>query len=297
MQKLCAWFRNGFEGDPISLRDWTLMRIAFAALVLNTFLDWHPYAYAAQPAPVGIARWFNLTWLHQDGVYQGMLALASVCCAAYVFGIGLRIVLPLLTAAQIVVYTYQNSQGFTHHGVQLISMVLLFQTIVVWWKRGESPEKLRAWLWFYSRGIILFSYVASALTKIINTKGLWVWRSKYLCIEIIKTRRYDYYKDLNPELLGDPASALWLMHYPVIAQLMFGAGFFLEVFAFLGLRDRCWSALVGLSLIAMHQGITWLMGLPFENHQWLDLIFLINIPGWLLLLWAKSQAPQFPASI
>lgn len=296
-QKLRPWFRDGFLPDPISSPDWMLLRIAFAALVLSTFYDWHPYNYPEQPAPVGIARWVSLVWLHHDGVYHFMLGLAAVCCAVYVIGMGLRIVLPLLTAAQIIVYTYQNSQGFTDHSVQLISMVLLFQTIVVWWKRSVSPEKLRAWLWYYSRGIVLFSYCASALTKFINTRGLWVWRSKYLCIEIIKTRRYDYYKDLDPALLGDPDSALWLMHHPLIAQIMFGAGFTLEVFAFLGLRDRRWSALIGICLIGMHQSVTYLMGLPFVNHQWLCLIFLINIPGWLLLLRGKNQTAPLARSV
>lgn len=293
--KLRTWFYDGFQPDALSCWEWIFLRIAFAALVLSTFLDWHPYVYASQPAPVGIARWINLAWLNNDGVYQGMLVLASVCCAAYVFGFVLRLVLPLLTAAQIVVYTFQNSQGFTDHGVQLISMVLLFQSIVVWWKRAETPEKLRAWLWFYSRGIVLFSYVASALTKIINTRGLWVWRSKYLAIEMVKTRRYDYYEKLDPVFQGDPPVAIWLMHHPWVAQIMFGAGFFLEVFAFLGLRDRWWSALIGISLIALHQSVTHLMGLAFENHQWLILIFLINVPGWILLLWQKKQSGPLTA--
>lgn len=297
MQQLRAWFRNGFGPDPVSSSDWTLLRVAFAVLVLNTFYDWHPYIYPEQPSPVGIARWISLVWLHHDGVYHVMFGLAAVCCAFYVAGIGLRIVLPVLTVAQIIVYTYQNSQGFTYHSVQLISMVLLFQSVVVWWKHRESPDRLRAWLWYYSRGIILFSYVASALTKIIDTRGLWVWRSKYLCIEMIKTRRYDYYKNLDPNLLGDPASAIWLMQHPLLAQLIFGAGFFLEVFAFLGLRDRRWSSMVGLCLIGLHQGVTYLMGLSFLNHQWLCLIFLVNIPGWLLLLWHKNQTASLARSV
>lgn len=294
--KVRAWFRDGFGPDPLSATDWTLLRVAFAALVLHTFHDWHPYQFAGQPSPVGIARWIDLTWLHHDGMYETMFGVAAFLCAAYVVGFGLRFVLPLLTAAQIVVYTYQNSQGFTDHGVQLISMVLLTQTIVVWWKRGEAPDKLRAWLWFYARGIVLFSYCASALSKIINTRGLWVWESKYLCIEIVKTRRYNYFKDLDPALAGDPPSALWLLHHPLAAQLIFGIGFFLEVFAFLGLRDRRCSALLGLALIAMHQSITWLMGLPFVNHQWLCLIFLVNLPGWLLLLWQRRHPSPLAAT-
>src|SRR5205085_2346898 len=96
--------------------------------------------------------------------------------------------------------------------------------------------------WYYSRSIILFSYCASALNKIITSRGLWVWQSKYLCIEMVKTHRYDYYKDLDPAMAGDPTAALWLLQHPFVAQVVFGAGFFLEALAFLGLRDRLWSA-------------------------------------------------------
>lgn len=287
--RLRAWFRGGFNPDPISALDWTLMRAAFAALVLATFWDRHPYAFSGQPSPVGIARWVDLTFLGHDASRGVMLGLACVCCAAYAAGFALRLVLPLLTSAQVALYTFQNSQGFTDHGVQLVSMVLLFQTIVVWWKRGETADKLRAWLWFYSRGIILFSYVASALTKFINTRGLWIWRSKHLCIEAVKTRRYSYYKDLDPALLGDPPAAMWLLQHPAAAQVVFGIGFFIEALAFLGLRDRRWSALAGLTIIAMHQGIIWIMDLAFVNHQWLCLIFLVNPAGWLLILLRKGQ--------
>lgn len=290
--RLRSWFGNGFKPDAISSLEWTLLRVAFAVLLMNTFSDWHPYDFSGQPAPVGIARWIDLTWLHHEGVYRWMFGGACVCSALYVLGIGLRIVLPVLTLAQVMVFTYNNSQGFTDHSMQLVSMVLLFQTIVVWWKRGEAADKLRAWLWFYSRGIVLFSYVASALTKIINTRGLWVWRSKDLCIEIVKTQRYDYYKDLDPAFMGDPPVAVWLLHHPLAAQAMFGAGFFLELFAFLGLRDRLWSALIGIAIIGMHRSITLLMGLSFANHEWLSLIFLINIPGWILLLWSRSHRPS-----
>lgn len=294
-QSIRAWFRDGFGPAPLSSGEWMMMRVAFAALLLVLAYDWHPFEFAGQPSPVGIARWVDLTWLHHDGVYEVMFGLTAVGCLAYVIGFALRLVLPLLTATQIVVFTYNNSQGFTSHGVQLVSMVLLTQTIVVWWKRHETPENLRAWLWFYSRGLILFSYCASALNKIIGSRGLWVWQSKYLPIEIVKTRRYDYYKSLDPALLGDPPSALWLVQHPVVAQIVFGAGFFLELFAFLGLRDRRWSAFIGLAIIAMHQSITWIMSLTFDNHQWLCLIFLVNLPGWLLLLWQKKHATSLSA--
>ena len=66
------------------------MRISFAVLVLAGLRDQHPYAFTEQQRPVGIARLLNLTWLHHDGMYQGILGLAAVCCILYALGIGLQ---------------------------------------------------------------------------------------------------------------------------------------------------------------------------------------------------------------
>lgn len=295
-QRVASWFRGGFVPEPINGLEWLLMRVSFSALVLWTLNDPHPFDYPGQPAPVGVARWVDLSWLHREGMFHVVLGAAATLCVLYILGRGLTIVLPLLTALHVAVWTYFDSQGSTHHGLQLVSMVLLAQTQVVLCRWRASAESLRASLWYYSRGMVLFSYCASALTKTIDTRGLWVWRSKYLPIELVKSWRMEYLDKFNPAFAGDPTAAFWLQQHPLTAQIIFGSGFFLELFAFLGLRDRVWSALVGTLIVLMHFSIGWLMQLEFENHQWLCLIFLINLPGWVLLL-RKPESRALPAAV
>ena len=324
------WGRDGFVADSISAWEWFLMRLGFACLVMWEFRDWHSFDFSGQSTPVGLARLFDLTWLNERGSidemlapvvkllgplgewlgmgghgrFDSMLVLAAVCCVFYVLGVGLRVVLPVLALAHTLIWTYYNSQGYQHHGHQLVSLVLWIQTGVVWcealarketpawWRQWTNPGTLRDWLWFYVRGIILFSYVASALTKIINSRGLWLWNSKYLCAELVKSHRLSYYKELDPAMAGDPAAAVWLLHHPFVAQVVFGIGFFIELFAWVGLRDRRWSAIVGVAIIVMHFNITWLMRLNFDNHVWLCAIFLLNVPGWIALAFCRLAKPQ-----
>lgn len=295
-RRIAAWFRGGFVPEPLGSMEWLFLRLSFAALVLWTMNDPHPFDFPGQPAPVGMARWINLSWLHRDGMFQIVLGITSALCLLYVVGRGLIVVLPLLTFLHVAVWTYSDSQGATHHGLQLVSMVLLAQTLTVFWKWRAAPEVLRANLWYYSRGMVLFSYVASALTKTIDTRGLWVWRSKYFPIELVKSWRMEYLDKFDPAYAGDPTAAFWLQQHPLVAQIVFGSGFFLELFAFLGLRDRAWSAFIGVLLVLMHFSIGWLMLLEFENHQWLALIFLINLPGWILL-WRKNENTALPAPV
>lgn len=300
-QDFTTWVKGGFVPEPIAAWQWFLMRLGFAALVLWTFWDWHPYRLSTQSTPVGLARWVDLTWLHaagtpitwvpNAGLYEEVFLGAAVLAALYVIGIGLRWVLPLLAVAHVLVWTFYNSQGYTYHGMQMISLVILGQAIVVWCWHGRSAEVMRARMWFYCRGIILVGYVTSVLTKITNSKGLWLWNSKYLSVELIKSHRLSYYKDLEPEMAGDPPSAHFLLEHPYVAQLIFGLGFFVELFAWLGLRDRKWSCIVGVAIILMHLSITWLMRLSFTNHQILCFIFLVNAPALLALAVVRLRSP------
>jgi hypothetical protein len=333
-EKFGDWVRGGYVPEPISAWEWLLMRVGFACLLMWEFRDWHAYDYAGQRTPKGLARFVDLTWLHEKGWFEtwfapfartldgwlrnfdwqlglgshgrfdSMLVLGTVLCVLYVLGIGLRWVLPLLALESTIIWTYFNSQGFQHHGHQLVTLVLWVQTVVVWshvlfgrqvggwWQRSVSAGSLRDWLWFYTRGIVLFSYTVSGLTKVISSRGLWLWNAKYLCAELVKSHRLSYYKELDPALAGDPVAATWLLHHPFVAQAMFGIGFFIEVFAWLGLRDQRWSALMGAAIIIMHFNIAWLMRLNFDNHVALCAIFLLNVPGWIALGCCRLAKPQ-----
>jgi len=293
-ERLLAWFREGFVPEPTGRFESALMRVGVAVLVFLTVYDPHPYDFVGQPAPVGIAHWVNLTWLYHPlhpYAYPTMYGAAALLGVIYIWGLVPRLIAPLLAAVHIIVRTYNNSQGFTHHGEQLISMVLVVQTLTLWFKGGLPREQVRAWLWYYSRGLILFAYCASGVTKLINSHGQWLWRSQHLVIELVSSRRFDYYRNLDPEFAGDPPIAGWLLRHPFLTQVLFGYGLFIELFAFLGLRDRKWSAIMGLALIALHVGADQVMDLGFYHHQALCLIFLVNVPGWLMLLWARRTSP------
>ena len=310
-QKFAAWVRGGFAPEAISAWEWLLMRAGFAGIVMVAFLDWHPFDAMKKASPVGLARFFDLMWLSHEGAFERlvaplekslglpdypgrfetMLLIGTVCCVLYVLNVGLRWVLPVLGLSHTLIWTHFNSQGFQHHGHQLVSMVLWVHVLVLWWKRTADAGELRAWLWFYVRGLVLFSYVASALSKIINSRGLWLWNSQYIPAEIMKSHRLSYYKELDPAMAGDPVVALWLREHIFAGQLMFGMGFFLELLAWVGLRDRKWSALVGMAIILFHWSVGWLMRLDFDNHIWLCAVFLLNIPGWIYLSSSRLARP------
>ena len=123
--------------------------------------------------------------------------------------------------------------------------------------------------------------------------GMWLWRANNVAVDIIKTQRQTYYNDLNPENVGDPANALWLLAHPWQARLLFSSGVILETLSFVAIGSRVLAFFIGVSLIAMHRSIEELMGgLTFPNNEYLCLIFLINVPfivAWPLDRWVFSR--------
>lgn len=311
-QGLRNWSRGKFVPEPYHGWEWMLMRLFFALLVFHSLQEFKPFTFAAQEVPRGLAKFFDLTFLADQGPidlsslkrieipllgtvrldgpgwFDTVVVLAALLGALYVWGRGLMVTLPLLAALHTLPWTLSNSQGYTHHGMQLISMVLIVQTLVVWWwqirrwrNRQPMPFPLRSYLVYYSQGMIAFAYVACAITKVINSKGLWLFKSNYICIELIKSHRLEYYENLDPTMAGDPAAALWLLNHPWITRVIFDIGFFIELLAFVALRNRPWALLTGLAIIAFHRSVWWLMRLEFPMHEWLILIFLVNVPFWV----------------
>ncbi len=301
------WRRGRFVPLPVSRPEWFIMRLLFAAVVFHSFLDWKPFTYDSQPRPTGIAKLLPLTFLNHEAAFAISKTIAGVFLAIYLTGFrtALLVSLPVLTLGSTLVRSFANSQGFTHHGYQIVTLTLLAQTAVVWyvsiweWRRGErwrfAPGvTLSSYLAYYSQGVILATYVIAALTKIIKSKGLWVANARYICIELVKSNRTMYYKSLDPELAGTPAVAVWLLKHPLLATVFFGAGFLLELCALAGLRDRGWAFLTGVALIVMHRVIMLTMGLTFHYNEALLAIFLLNVPFWLIWLGTRGRRPHQP---
>jgi hypothetical protein len=311
-QRLRHGFVDGFVPQPIHRWEWFFMRLLLAVLVVSSLQTTKPFLLESQPVPVGLARVVDLTFLSDPGPvdlsglkvvslpfgvrvklngpgwYSTVTVLALGLGILYVVGRGLWLVLPMFTLVHTMPWTLSNSQGFDHHGFQLVSMVLVFQTGVTWWWqikrwRGRPMPALpmRSFLAYYSTGMVAFSYTVSAVTKLINTKGLWLLQSHHFCADIIKGHRQAQYDDPTGGPITDPEIAIWLAQHPWLTRAMFGGGFFLELFAFLALHSRPWSLLVGLAIISFHRSVWWLMRLEFQMHELLIWIFLVNVPFWL----------------
>lgn len=111
------------------------------------------------------------------------------------------------------------------------------------WRAGTAGVSGTWSAYLLQSGVILGTYVIAALSKVFNSRGMWVWNSKCLGIELVKSHRQVYYQHCDPALADTIGPAIWLQEHPLFSQISFGSDFFLELFTLIGLRNRGWGPL------------------------------------------------------
>ncbi|OAI57975.1 hypothetical protein AYO49_01665 [Verrucomicrobiaceae bacterium SCGC AG-212-N21] len=285
---------SSFYPIPVSRWEALLLRLFFAVAVVWGL--WPVLAYEKIEMANGLANFIDVSSFGGEDAVVWFRPLIVVAAVLYVFEVVRPLGLMLLTLAHLGYNTLQNSQGFTFHGNNMIGLILLAQCGVELFYLGyklvkgrsfEFPAGLTRYSWqlYVAQSAIVAVYVTSAITKLGKTHGLWVFRSHYLAKSVVKTHRQVFYD--NPAgATAEPVVAIaeWLAEHHVITRMAFAMGFFLELFAFLALLNRTWALFIGLSLIAFHFGVEFIMQLDFRVNQIMCLIFLANVPFWLVWL-------------
>lgn len=264
--------------------------------------------YDKQDKANGIAHFVDLTFFSDPGFIRLLPWIVIPCLLLYAAGLGLPVVLPLLTLVSIGSRTLYNSQGYIHHGYQMLSLVLLAQSVVVVWYAirhdwraafGLRPAALNGgrtvWDWTirYSQWMIVICYVIAGVIKPIKSDGEWFQNSHYIGIQVVKTHRQNYYSALEERWnVPEPRVAQFMLkEHPDLIRVFLSCGVLLEIFAFLALYNRFLSLLFGIALVLFHYFNDLMMGLYFYGNEKLDWIFLINLPFWIWWLIQRCK-PQ-----
>lgn len=256
----------------------------------------------------GMAHLVDLTFFSNQRVVDVLPWIVLPCLLLYVFGVGLPVALPILLIVQIGARTLYNSQGYIHHGYQMVSLVLLVQTGVVLWhcfknwreafglrRAKAAPGSYTFWdsLVRYSQYMIIGCYLIAGVIKPIKSDGEWFKNSHLIGIQLVKTDRQNHYSDLSPDFGNDPvAYASEMFEHPNLTRLFLAFGVLLEIFAFVALYNRLTAFVMGLLFILFHYFNEFLMHLYFFNNEKLVWIFLINLPFWIWRLCTMRRKGQ-----
>ncbi len=286
------WWRRalrfclGFEPMYHAWWEMLLMRSGIAYVAWQTLRGHSPFM--SQPTPHGFATWgLDFSWIGNEALSHYLIPLWGVCLFLYALGLvpSLTLLPPLI--ASIAHGTLGNSQGGIGHTTQIVTAVLLAAWVASLWSlfcaktgrklpHGYNANQLGL---DWSRQVIMATYVASAITKCLESEGGWLSDTPYFALQIVKATESAYYNYLVPA-----DNAVWLaqalIDHPTLAKLLIGAALPLELFAFLGLLNRRSALFFGLALIGFHSSVTEVMNLGFVYHKSLLLGLFVNPVWW-----------------
>lgn len=283
-----AWWETLFMRAIIAWASWIGLAI--------------PSPFTSQPQPHGLAVWgVDFSWLGNAALATELHAMLIICLVLYV----LR-VLPIITLIPVIVCSVGhgvlgNSQGAIGHATQINTVVLLAQWLAYIWGAIQPRTSLSMPHGFttdqlaidWARQTVAATYVVSAISKLIESKGDWISDTPYFGLQIVKSNNMGFYDWLVPRTDGVGASlGQWFVDHPMASVVIFGAALPLELLVFLGLNNRRIALFFGLSLYVFHSTVTEMMQLGFLYHKMLLLALFINPPWWICQLIQKIRGPR-----
>lgn len=271
--------------------------------------------FDSQPKPDGIAQFVDLTFFNNDSFVEILPWIVFPCLILYIAGVGLPVALPVLAFVLIGSRTLYNSQGYIHHGFQMVSLVLLAQTVVALWALWKKPREAmgfakatgvtrrgRTWwdvLGRYSQLMIIASYMIPGVIKQFKSGGEWFLNSHYIGVQVVKTHRQNYYNDLDETWAREevPPMADFMLNRKNLSRILLGAGVGLQLLAFLALYNRLTMTFFGLTFVVFHYLNDVMFGLFFYHVEKMDWIFLVNLPFWIWFAWTKTRQKERPIAL
>lgn len=262
-----------------------VMRVLFAWLVFQATPK--GLIVTGIPAPNGFARLVDLHFLLDPHAFVFCQRLLIVALVLYVLRLVVWLALPVALFVNVATNAITNSQGGIQHALQIVSLVLLAQTVAHFyglWRRhrGEARALLENRAIWWSQQTIVAVYLVAGITKMIVTKGRWVFDARWLGVSIAKSAYQSFYDTHNQaELHHQLAIAHFAATHGWLMMLVAAGGLFLELGSPLMLVNRVWALSLGWALICFHIGLTYAMQLSFIYNQWLLFIFMVNAPYWI----------------
>lgn len=286
-----------FAPFDLSKPELVVIRLLFAMLVFAIIPS--ASSLTSQPEPVGIAHWIDLTFLAKPGVLTGIriaLVPVLVCYAAGWLPLLTRV---LMLAGTVLPGTLDNSQGSTQHSLQVVSLILLAQTVcAIWFKiRGGEEKTARLWDIFVAQQAIAAAYMVTAITKLAVSGLGWMSASKNFPIQMQKNLQMEYYNTLEHPTAQPGFWAAWpdkvqalFLESPNLCRVMLSSGLLLELGTILALLGKRWAAAYGGLLILFHLLVRGMTGLNFRHHM--AALFTFLVLPFLMGLIAKKFKPR-----
>jgi len=140
----------------------------------------------------------------------------------------------------------------------------------------------------YAVQIIAAGYVLAAISKLSTSGPGWISSSPMASLQVLKGFAYSYFDSGNP---GDMSAGIkhanFILEHKALTETMFAFSLFLELFAWVAIKNKVRTLIYGLLLTCMHIGISYYMNILISSVFFPMLIFMVNPGYWLYLAYIK----------
>ena len=247
---------------------------------------------------MGLPRILDLHFLLEPQFFAWARIALAIALILYVFRIWQALPIALSLTSRLVESSIHRGRFSTpcKSSRLFCSRKRLLYVYGAWADRNNKTPQLtenRAIWW--SQQTIVAVYLLAGIAKLIATGGLWIFQARWIGVSIAKAAYQSFYDSFNSaELERQLSIAHFAAAHGWLVALIATAGLLLELGSPLMLMNRVWAVLLGGAMVCFHLGLDYTMGLSFIYNQWLLIIFMINLPYWIMRagqkLFGRAQA-------
>jgi hypothetical protein len=246
----------------------------------------------AIPYPCGIFSVVNASFLASKYTLPVSSAFALLLAVLYIAEKRMAITTFLMFLLSLVLFTLEESNGILNRN-SLYTMIFLAQAIA-YYRNGTrlNEERIQFPIQFIAGG-----YILAGLSKL-KVSGLgWVSDAPLVSIQILKGYCYNYFTtgDIK-QLQRGMMQAGFVLNHKLIIECMCGGSLFLELFAWIAVKNKLTAFVYGVLLTCMHIGINFAMNILIGAVFFPMLFFMINPLYLIYLLLSRLYASLRPPS-
>ncbi len=262
--------------------EWIILKISFCwcwvgAIGISTF------SHESVPYPSGICSLFDCSFLVTWHIYYGFYFTTLLLALLYILEKKMVVVTSLMCLMSLVVFTLEESSGILNRNT-LYTLIFLVQAVAYF---RNSPSHKTERIQFPIQ-MIAAGYMLAGISKLTESGLGWITDAPLASIQIIKNYGFSYFDTGDISFLNEGLSKVdVLLAHPFFAKLLFAFTLFLELFAWLAVKNKLRSFIYGLLLTSMHIGILYFMNIFIEGIFYPMFIFMVN-PFYLLYFLSKG---------
>jgi len=234
------------------------------------------------PYPVGIFTFINGSFLASAHTVMVFFVCAIVLALLYIFEKWMTATTFFMFALSLVLFTLEESSGiFNRHS--LYTAIFLSQAFAYYRnKPALSEERIQ-----FPVQLIAGGYFLAAISKIRQSGFGWFTEAPLASIQMIKGYSYAYFNTGDVKQFEKGMKhANFILEHKLLAQSLLAVSLFLELFAWVSLKNKTTAFIYGLLLTAMHIGIWYFMNILIGSIFYPMIIFMVNP---LYLMYAGLQ--------